>query len=265
MAKVGARRERHQRRYRLLLCHLYGVTPEQLGFAAPQPAPPRRDPESLVRMLDSAAALLDQFGAALAPQPQAADAVQRVAATPETHTPTPLVSSGPAHHRAMLGAVYLGTGNHPAACTALGLALAGIPATTDHRARILALTDLALTELRSDNPSAACRHATTAATLLGRLPFAAAGLRAVQAFRATAAAPLGTRALRLLDEHLSHLAARVTDPTGSATRWGQCSTSPVLLGMNASWRLPAHMRFCRPGPLPSSHSTRRRMTEGTRP
>jgi transcriptional regulator with XRE-family HTH domain len=62
-------------RYRTLLCQLFGVTPDQLGFA-PVPAAepvsrPVRDPESLVVMLDNAAALLDQLGAAgtaLAPQ-----------------------------------------------------------------------------------------------------------------------------------------------------------------------------------------------------
>ena len=54
-------------RYRLLLCQLFGVTAEQLGFApTPSPAPnrPLRDAESLVSMLDDAASLLDQLGAA---------------------------------------------------------------------------------------------------------------------------------------------------------------------------------------------------------
>ncbi len=61
-------------RYRALLCQLFGVTAEQLGFP---PAPsvassrPARNPESLVSLLDDAASLLDQLGAAgtaLAPQ-----------------------------------------------------------------------------------------------------------------------------------------------------------------------------------------------------
>jgi transcriptional regulator with XRE-family HTH domain len=61
-------------RYRALLCQLFGVTAEQLGFP---PAPsvtssrPGRDAESLVSLLDDAASLLDQLGAAgtaLAPQ-----------------------------------------------------------------------------------------------------------------------------------------------------------------------------------------------------
>jgi transcriptional regulator with XRE-family HTH domain len=65
-------------RYRALLCQLFGVTAEQLGLApVPQAAssPPARDPESLVAMLDDAASVLDQLGAAgtaLAPQMLAA-------------------------------------------------------------------------------------------------------------------------------------------------------------------------------------------------
>lgn len=61
-------------RYRALLCQLFGVTAEQLGFApavTSAPSRPSRDAESLVSMLDDAASLLDQLGAAgtaLAPQ-----------------------------------------------------------------------------------------------------------------------------------------------------------------------------------------------------
>jgi hypothetical protein len=61
-------------RYRALLCQLFGVTAEQLGFSpTPSAAPnqPVRDSESLVSLLDDAANLLDQLGAAgtaLAPQ-----------------------------------------------------------------------------------------------------------------------------------------------------------------------------------------------------
>jgi hypothetical protein len=56
-------------RYRELLCHLFGVTPDQLGFkdatttADARRLPPGED-ESLVVMLDNAAHLLDQLGAA---------------------------------------------------------------------------------------------------------------------------------------------------------------------------------------------------------
>lgn len=61
-------------RYRALLCELFGVTADQLGIGpVPPPTPnrPVRDPESLISMLDDAARLLDQLGAAgtaLAPQ-----------------------------------------------------------------------------------------------------------------------------------------------------------------------------------------------------
>jgi transcriptional regulator with XRE-family HTH domain len=61
-------------RYKALLCQLFGVTAEQLGFApavSVAPTRPVRDAESLVSMLDDAASLLDQLGAAgtaLAPQ-----------------------------------------------------------------------------------------------------------------------------------------------------------------------------------------------------
>jgi hypothetical protein len=56
-------------RYRELLCHLFGVTPDQLGLRdASTTADKRRaapaEGESLVSMLDNAAHLLDQLGAA---------------------------------------------------------------------------------------------------------------------------------------------------------------------------------------------------------
>ena len=56
-------------RYRELLCHLFGVTPEQLGFrntttTADARRLPAAEDESLVAMLDNAAQLLDQLGAA---------------------------------------------------------------------------------------------------------------------------------------------------------------------------------------------------------
>ena len=61
-------------RYKALLCQLFGATAEQLGVGpVSSPASNRlvRDAESLVTMLDDAASLLDQLGAAgtaLAPQ-----------------------------------------------------------------------------------------------------------------------------------------------------------------------------------------------------
>jgi transcriptional regulator with XRE-family HTH domain len=56
-------------RYRELLCRLFGVTPDQLGLKNTPPVTAERnrtltDDQSLVAMLDSAAGLLDQLGAA---------------------------------------------------------------------------------------------------------------------------------------------------------------------------------------------------------
>jgi transcriptional regulator with XRE-family HTH domain len=56
-------------RYRELLCRLFGVTPDQLGLknvpsAGAQRGPAKADDQSLVAMLDNAAGLLDQLGAA---------------------------------------------------------------------------------------------------------------------------------------------------------------------------------------------------------
>lgn len=52
-------------RYRELLCRLFGVTPDQLGLkSTPAAARSRIDDQSLVAMLDHAAGLLDQLGAA---------------------------------------------------------------------------------------------------------------------------------------------------------------------------------------------------------
>jgi transcriptional regulator with XRE-family HTH domain/tetratricopeptide (TPR) repeat protein len=56
-------------RYRELLCRLFGVTPDQLGLKNTPPitgdrARPLLDDQSLVAMLDNAAGLLDQLGAA---------------------------------------------------------------------------------------------------------------------------------------------------------------------------------------------------------
>jgi transcriptional regulator with XRE-family HTH domain len=56
-------------RYRELLCRLFGVTPDQLGLKNTPPAAtggtrPLADDQSLLAMLDNAASLLDQLGAA---------------------------------------------------------------------------------------------------------------------------------------------------------------------------------------------------------
>lgn len=70
---MGTWRQGISRRYRTLLCQLFGVSAEQLGFApiaVAAPSRPVHDAESLVSMLDDAARLLDKVGAggrALAP------------------------------------------------------------------------------------------------------------------------------------------------------------------------------------------------------
>ena len=136
----------------------------------------------------------------------ATDALHRAEST--THSPTkqPLLADhGPAHRAAASGHTHLQAGNHTAARAALTTALDQLPPTA-HRARILALTDLATAELHAGNFPDACRHATAAADLLHRTPYAT-GTARLRAFRALAVRPIGPRALRVLDEHLAFLAA----------------------------------------------------------
>ncbi|MGH3779431.1 MAG: helix-turn-helix domain-containing protein [Pseudonocardiaceae bacterium] len=137
----------------------------------------------------------------------AADALHRAEPTtssPATQPPS-LADHGPAHLVAATGHVHLRAGNHSAARAALIAALDQLLPTA-RRARILALTDLAMTELHAGDLPTACRHAITAADLLHLTPYAT-GTTRLRAFRATAARPIGPRALRALDEHLTHLAA----------------------------------------------------------
>jgi tetratricopeptide (TPR) repeat protein len=116
-----------------------------------------------------------------------------------------LFDYGPAHLAAAAGHVHLQAGHHTAARAALTAALDQLPPTA-RRARILALTDFAMTELHAGNLPDACRHAITAADLLNRTPYATGATR-LRAFRAAAAHPISPRALRALDEHLAQLAA----------------------------------------------------------
>ncbi|HWR48029.1 MAG TPA: helix-turn-helix transcriptional regulator [Pseudonocardiaceae bacterium] len=116
-----------------------------------------------------------------------------------------LFDYGPAHLAAATGHVLLRAGDHSGACKELTAALDQLPPTA-RRARVLALADLAMAELHAGHLLDACRHATTAADLLHRVPYATGATR-LRAFRAAAARPLGPRALRFLDEHLAHLAA----------------------------------------------------------
>jgi hypothetical protein len=125
--------------------------------------------------------------------------------TSQPITRPPLPDYGPAHAAAASGHVHLQTGHDAIARTALTAALDQLPPTA-RRARILALTDLAIVELREAKLSEACRHATTAADLLHRTPYAT-GTAHLRAFRAIAARPLGPRALRALDNQLGRIAA----------------------------------------------------------
>ncbi|MGH3807718.1 MAG: helix-turn-helix domain-containing protein [Pseudonocardiaceae bacterium] len=135
------------------------------------------------------------------------DALQR--AEPTAHQPATqphrLLDYGSAHLAAATGHACLQAGNHTAARAALAAALDQLPLTA-RRARILVLVDLARAELHAGNAPDACRHATSAADLLRRSRYAT-GTARLRAFRAAATRPIGSRALRVLDEHLAHLAA----------------------------------------------------------
>jgi hypothetical protein len=74
------------------------------------------------------------------------------------------------------------------------------------RQHVLALIDLATTELHSGDLPAACFHATRAADLLKHEAYAI-GTARLRAFRAVAQRPLGKDALRIIDEHLTRTAA----------------------------------------------------------
>jgi transcriptional regulator with XRE-family HTH domain/tetratricopeptide (TPR) repeat protein len=136
----------------------------------------------------------------------ARDAFHRAHATTRAQLAAPAAPEhSSAHLMAVAGHVHLQAGDHATARDALTTALDQLPGTA-RRARILALVDLATAELHAGNHPEACRHATTAAAQLARTPYAA-GTARLRTFRAAAATPLGPRALRLLDQHLSHLAA----------------------------------------------------------
>jgi tetratricopeptide (TPR) repeat protein len=137
----------------------------------------------------------------------AAHALDRAKPTTSPPVTQPLspVDPGPGHLTAATGHVHLQAGDHSAARAALTAALDQLPSTA-RRARILTLTDLAMTELGAGNLADACRHAITAADLLHRTIYASGATR-LRTFRATAARPLDAQNLRALDDHLAHLAA----------------------------------------------------------
>ncbi|HEY6423021.1 MAG TPA: hypothetical protein VIY28_07190, partial [Pseudonocardiaceae bacterium] len=124
-----------------------------------------------------------------------ADSGDHIAAVDALHRAEPTTSQratrslllfdhGPAHLAAAAGHVHLQAGHHAAARAALDQ----LPPTA-RRARILALTDFAMTELHAGNLPDACRHAITAADLLHRTTYATGATR-LHAFRAAAARPI---------------------------------------------------------------------------
>jgi tetratricopeptide (TPR) repeat protein len=135
----------------------------------------------------------------------ATDALHRAVAHQPATRSLLLFDYGPAHLAAVSGHVHLQAGDHTAARLALAAALDQLPPTA-HRARVVALTDLATAELRVGHLLDACHYATTAADLLHRTPYAT-GAAHLRAFRAAAARPIDARTLRVLDDHLAHLAA----------------------------------------------------------
>jgi hypothetical protein len=116
-----------------------------------------------------------------------------------------LFDYGAGHLAAAIGHTHLRASYYAPARDALTAALDQL-LPTDRRTRILVLVDLATAELHAGKIPEACRHATAAADLLQGTPYAT-GIARLRAFRAVAARPIGSRALRILDEHLAHLAA----------------------------------------------------------
>jgi tetratricopeptide (TPR) repeat protein len=106
---------------------------------------------------------------------------------------------------ATAGHTLLRAGDYNGARTTLAMALDTLRATA-RRHRALLLVDLATAELHTGNLPDACAHATQAADLLRQTPYAIGSTR-LRAFRAAAAQPLSSPALRVLDEQLRQLAA----------------------------------------------------------
>jgi hypothetical protein len=112
----------------------------------------------------------------------------------------------PAERVATLGHAHLHADEGNEARQYLTDALDQLPTTT-RRARVLLLLDLATAVLRAEDLPTACRHATTAAGMLDRIPFAT-GANRLRTFRDTAAAGRAApKVLRLIDEHIARTAA----------------------------------------------------------
>jgi transcriptional regulator with XRE-family HTH domain/tetratricopeptide (TPR) repeat protein len=109
------------------------------------------------------------------------------------------------HLTAATGRALLRAGDYNSACETLAMVLnqaRQIP----RRQSVLILIDLAAVELNSGNLPDACLHATQAAHLLHQVDYAL-GVARLRAFRAAAQQPMPNGALRILDEHLTWIAA----------------------------------------------------------
>jgi transcriptional regulator with XRE-family HTH domain/tetratricopeptide (TPR) repeat protein len=137
----------------------------------------------------------------------AADALCRAEPTTSqpVKQPSLLLDYDHAHLAATSGHIHLQAGDHTTARAALAAALDQLPHTA-RRTRILALIDLAMVELHAGRLPEACHHATTAADLLHRTPYATSAAL-LRDFRTMAARPLGPRALRALDDRLGRIVA----------------------------------------------------------
>jgi transcriptional regulator with XRE-family HTH domain/tetratricopeptide (TPR) repeat protein len=137
----------------------------------------------------------------------ARDALDRAQITAHAAQPATraLPEHSPANVAATVGHAQLRAGDHTQARDTLATALDQL-APTARRTRVEVLLDLATAELHEGNLPAACRHATTAAGLLNRTPYAAGATR-LRAFRDTAVGHAGPKVLQVLDEYLSKAAA----------------------------------------------------------
>jgi transcriptional regulator with XRE-family HTH domain len=119
--------------------------------------------------------------------------------------PASFYDCGTAYLTAAAGHVLLRAGDHGGACEPLTAALDQFRLTA-RRQRVLVLVDLATAELHSNDLPAACSRATQAADLLHHFSYATGSTR-LRAFRDAAARPIGSQALRILDQSLGDLAA----------------------------------------------------------
>jgi transcriptional regulator with XRE-family HTH domain len=119
--------------------------------------------------------------------------------------PALLRGYGTAQLIAATGHILLRACDHSHAREVLTAAVSD-PRPAGRRQRVLMLVDLATAELHSDNLAAACSHATQAAELLYQATYAV-GAGRLRAFRTAAQRPLNSAALRVLDDHLTRIAA----------------------------------------------------------